>query len=342
MGLDILKLRWPRRLGIAVLLLFLLLLFGTAGYIAIEGWPFLDAIYMTVTTVTTVGYREVNPLSDGGRVFTIFLVISGVGVLFYTVTSLAEFLIEGELLNIMGVSRMQRQIESISDHYILCGFGRVGEEVAREFLLRSVPFVVIESNPAVFQRVKESGCLLVEGDASSDVALTEAGVKRAKGLLAASDSDAGNTFIVLAAKALNPDIQAIARAGYLESTPRVLRAGADRVVSPYLLAGRRMAMAALQPLTLDFIDTLATTRDRGQMLAEIDVAGRSWLAGHSIADALVKAPGVVALGIQKTSGEVRVGPRPEERLEAGDRLIVVGSELDLSALAASGGFDSAK
>lgn len=324
----------PGRLAMAGVLLVALLALGIGGYVGIEGWSFLDAAYMTVTTITTVGFREVQPLSDGGRIFTIFLVILGVGVLFYTATSLVEFLIEGELRKILGVRRMKGQIESLANHYILCGFGRVGEEIARELSERRMPFVIVESNPEAIGRVERYGYLLVDDDAASDAILLAAGLQRARCLLAASDSDAGNTFIVLAAKALNPDIYVIARAAHPENEARMMRAGADRVVSPYILAGRRMALAALQPMMVDFIDTLATTRAKGQILAEIEISEESGLAGRSIRETLHACPSAVVLGLQKPSGETLVGPRPTSVLAAGDRLIVLGDEVELEGISA--------
>jgi voltage-gated potassium channel len=284
-----------------------------------------------VTTVTTVGFREVQPLSDEGRAFTIVLIILGVGTLFYTLTSVVQFFIEGELLAILGVRRMKGQIESLRDHYILCGFGRVGEEIAREFNERRILFVVVESNPEAIGRVQRHGYLLVEGDAVTDSTLLAAGIQRARCLLAASDSDAGNTFIVLTAKALNPNVYIIARAGYPESEPRMLRAGADRVVSPYGLAGRRMALTAVQPIVLDFIDTLATRRGEA-ILAELEISRESGLAGQTIHDVLQACPSAVVLGLQQASGAIQVGPRADTVLAEGDRLIVMGGESELEAI----------
>ncbi len=321
-----------RRLLSAALLLTLLLLMGVAGYMSIEGWSFLDALYMTVTTITTVGFREVQPLGTGGRIFTIVLIISGVGVLFYTLTSLVQFFIEGELLDILGVRRMRGRIESQRDHYVLCGFGRVGTEIAREFAARRTPFVIVESNPEAIARAQAAGYLLVEGDATSDAVLKEAGIDHARCLLAASDSDAGNTFIVLTAKALNPDLYVVSRAGRSESEPRMLRAGADRAISPYAIAGRRMALSALQPLMVEFIDTLAVGRHGETILAEIEISAESGLAGRTIEDVMQACRGSVVLGVQKATGDIQVAPRGSTTLEMGDRLIVMGEEEELEAI----------
>ncbi len=309
-----------------------LLTFGTAGYMAIERWSFFDALFMTVTTVTTVGYREVRPLDTEGRIFTIFLVLFGVGTAFYLLTTFVAFVIEGDLGAALGLTRMKGRIEQLSDHYILCGFGRVGEEIAREFADRELPFVVVENNPDTTPHAAQAGYLLVEGDATSDEVLEEAGVRRAKVLLAASDSDSGNTYITLTAKALNPDIFVVARAGKRESESRAIRAGADRVISPYVLSGRRMALSAIQPNMVDFIETLAV-RNADQILAEIAVTDDSGLIGLQVGHVLECSERLTVLGLQRANGELLVGPRPEEQLNDGDRLMVVGPEDDVSDIA---------
>ncbi len=305
---------------------------GTAGYMAIEGWSFLDALYMTAITMTTIGFEEVRPLSDSGRVFTILLAISGVGAVFYGGFSLFQFLLEGQLAQLLGVQRMKGRIEALDDHYILCGFGRVGTEIAREFAARDVPFVVVESRPEAIAQARASSRLVVEGDAASDAVLREAGIERARGLLAAADSDAGNTFIVLTAKALRPDLYVVSRAAQPESQPRMLRAGADRTISPYAIAGRRMARSALQPLIVDFIDTLARGGQEEQILAEIEISEESGLGGGTIEGAMQSAPRAVVLGVQRANGAIQVGPHSDTALEVGDRLIVLGDEAELEAI----------
>ena len=317
---------------IAAGLLVLLPIVGTAGYMIIEGWGFLDALYMTVTTITTVGFREVQPLDDAGKIFTILLAIFGIGAIFYGFISLFQFVLEGELGMLLGVRRMKGQIENLKDHYILCGFGRVGEEIAREFANRNLPFVVIESNAEAIERCRLRGHLLLPGDATSDAILKEAGIERARVLLAASDSDAGNTFIVLTAKALSPKLFVVSRAGLADSEPRMLRAGADRVFSPYTITGKQMALTALHPMVVEFIDTLATRRDGAPVLAEIDVSEASGLDGRTIHDVLHTCQTVSVLGLQKPTGELHVGPNADTRLRLGDRIIVMGQEAELEAI----------
>jgi voltage-gated potassium channel len=312
--------------------LVVLPIIGTIGYMIIEGWGFLDALYMTVITVTTIGFSEVKPLSDQGRVFTILLAISGVGAIFYALIALFQFLLEGELATLLGVRRMKGRIESLADHYILCGYGRVGTEIAREFAARGVEFVIVETNEEAIAAGQAAGHLMLAGDATRDEVLREAGIERARGLLAASDSDAGNTFIVLTAKAMRPELHVVSRAARTESEPRMARAGADRTVSPYAIAGRRMALSALQPLIVEFMDSLATGRQEEQILAEIEISEESGLAGRSIEDVMQVCQRTVVLGLQRATGAIQVGPLGSSELSPGDRLIVLGDETELEAI----------
>lgn len=319
----------PPNLIRAAIVLIVLPLVGTAGYIILEGWSFSDALYMTIMVVTTIGFREVQPLDQEGRIFTMVLAVTGIGAIFYALVGVFQFFIEGELAAILGVRRMKGRIESLHDHYILCGFGRVGAEIAREFKERGIPFAIVETNPTAIHDAQRLGYLVVEGDATTDTALREAGIERARGLLAASDSDSGNTFIVLTAKSLRPDLYVVARAGRSESEARMLRAGADRVFSPYIIAGRQMALSALQPMVVEFIDTLSTGQAGEKVLAEIDVSEASGLAGMTIHDVLHACPSVVVLAIQKKTGELNVGPPSTTVLEEGDRVILMGLEEEL-------------
>ena len=321
-----------RRVATAGALFFALLAFGVAGYTLIEGWSFLDALYMTVTTVSTVGFREVKPLSTGGQVFTLFLIVFGVGVFFYAFTAVVQIAVEGEVGRLLGVTRMKARIGGLKGHYILCGFGRVGEEIARELKARGTPFVIVDSNPEALERARRHNYLLIEGDATSDVTLQEAGIDRAACLLAAADSDSENTYITLTAKALNPDVFVVGRVGQPVNESKLKRAGADRVISPYLLAGRRMVLSALQPLMLDFVDTLARSRHGEQMLVELEVTGDSFLAAVPVREVHSHCPSATILGIQKEDGRLIVTPRPDEVLAVGDRLMVFGEEEELERL----------
>jgi voltage-gated potassium channel len=330
-----------RRIVFGSLALFALLAFGVSGYMVIEDWSFLDALYMTVTTVTTVGFREVEPLSDGGRVYTIFVILFGVGVALYILTALVQTVIEGELGEAFGVRRMKARIEALNDHYILCGFGRVGEEIAREFAERRVPFVIVETNPEAIERAQRYDYLLIEGDATQDAVLEEAGVARARVLVAASDSDSGNTYITLTAKALRPDMYVVARVGQPASESRARRAGADRVISPYSLAGRRMALSALQPLAIDFIDLIGPGLRGEQLLAELVVSDESIIAGRPVQEAFTAAPSTTLLAIQHTDGRLLVNPPGAYTLSAGDRLMLITTEPDMEELGRTRGAHAA-
>ncbi len=320
------------RLAAGAVLLLLLIAFGAAGYVMIEGWSVGDAVYMTVITITTVGFHEVQPLSGGGRVFTVFVALFGVGVAFYILTTLVQTVIEGELAEVLGVRRMQARIESLREHYILCGFGRVGEEIGRELEERGVPFVVVEHNAEPLERARQRGILCVEGDASQDAILTKAGIERARALMAASDSDSGNTYITLTAKALNPALFVVARVGQPASRERIRRAGADRVVSPYSLAGRRMVLSALQPLTLDFVDVIAAGGQDEQLLAELEVSQESVVADRPVHDVMRECRATTLLAVQRPDGSVLAGPRGSYVLRPGDRLMLLSNEAEMEEL----------
>jgi voltage-gated potassium channel len=314
-------------------MLLLLLATGAVGYMLIEGWSLLDALYMTVTTITTVGFREVQPLSTPGRIFTICLILLGVGVAFYILVGVVTVVVEGELGKALGLQRMKARIRSMKDHFVLCGFGRVGEEIGHEFSQRRIPFVVVEMNPEAIGRARERGYLLVEGDASSDAVLLEAGIERARGLLAASDSDSGNTYITLTAKAMRGEMLVVARAGQPRNQEKLLRAGADRVISPYLIGGRRMALTALQPLVVDFVDTLVEGGRLGEkIIAEVEVTEESGLAGRSVGELVPASSEAVVLAVQQATGELVVSPSGSVRVQKGDILVVVGKEEDLALL----------
>jgi len=321
----------PRNLVYAAILIITLPVIGTSGYMIVEGWGFLDALYMSVITMTTVGYREVHPLDRDGQIFTMVFLVFSVGAIFYALIALFQFMLEGELGAFLGVRRMKGQIGNLKNHYILCGYGRVGEEISRELAERKVPFVVVETNEQSIGRGQRQSVLMLVGDATKDDILKEAGVERASCLLAASDSDSGNTFIVLTARALNPALFIVARAGYPDSEPRLQRAGANRVFSPYITAGHQMALAAIQPMVHEFIDSVPTPQG-GPVLAEIEISEGSGLAGQTIHDLLHWTRSVAVLALQNPSGDLLVGPPQTAALSSGDKLIVRGEEEELERI----------
>ena len=256
-----------RQLKISLLVLLLLVTSGTAGYMIIEGWRFLDAFYMTIITIGTVGFQEVHPLSDSGKIFTILLIIFGVSVLGYAVSKLVQTMFEGQFQRFLGRKKVEKSIDKLRDHYIVCGYGRIGSLICREFAAKPIPFVVVENSLAVLERLEEDKVLFLRGNATEDETLLRAGIKRAKGLVSVVTSDTENVYITLTARGLNPELYILARSGESGSDIKLKRAGANKVVSPYHIGGSRMAQAILRPNVVDFIE-IATGREHMDLQME--------------------------------------------------------------------------
>ena len=323
-----------RRFRLSALLVLAAIAYGTAGYMLIEGWDALDAYYMTLTTIATVGFGEIHPLSPVGRLFTTTLILGGTGTILYTFGVFAETVAEGRFGEYRRHQRMRRDIDELKDHFIVCGYGRVGTQIVREFADQHVPYVVIETNAEPIARLHREGRLLVEGDAASEDVLRAAGIARAKGLLAVVDSDERVVYITLAARALNPGLYITARAGQPESTRRLELAGANRVVSPYRMAGRLMAQLALRPAVVDVIETMQHgAGDIG--IEEIVVADACAARGQSLrASGLLDAGVARLLALRRRDGTLHVNPAGDLTLEGGDLLVAMGSESELGASAA--------
>ncbi len=304
---------------------------GVVGYMVIEGWSFLDAIYMTITTITTVGFREVHPLSDAGRIFSIFIIIGGVGGALYVLTNIVGYILEGQFGITMGRRRMKTKIARLKNHFILCGYGRVGQEIAQVFSEEGIPFVIIDNDEETVAKAEEAGYICLHADATGDETLKEAGIKRARGLVATVGSDATNTYIALSARGMRPDLFIEARSSGVEAEDKLNRAGADRVISPHAIGGRRMAMLALRPAVVDFIDTVTYGRGRELQLENADVGSGSSLIGKTMQEARRQA-GITILAMRKSSGKLIANPPEEELIEDGDRLIVIGTKKHLAAL----------
>ncbi|MFQ5442214.1 MAG: potassium channel family protein [Thermodesulfobacteriota bacterium] len=325
---------WQRQFFKIALILLSVIIIGVGGFVFVEGWGFLDALYMTLITISTVGFNEVHPITPSGKVFVIGLIMLGVGTFFYIITSLAEFVVSGQFGGALGRKRMKKAIDSLKNHYIICGFGRVGQQVAMELKREGVPFVVIDDSPDSIQRCIGEGYLYIEGDASNDDALKEAGIFRAKGLVTATDSDADNVYIALSARALNKDLNVVARANLAKSEYKLLKAGADRVISPYSIGGRRLASLLLRPAVVDFLDVVMHGAEIELIMEEVFVHDRSVFAGMTMGEAREKSlRSANILAIKKKDGErVMANPPEAMEIERGDRLIALGTRAQLKEL----------
>jgi len=324
-----------RHLKISICVLVLLVSFGTLGYIVIEGWDTLDSLYMTVITLSTVGFKEVHNLSAGGKVFTMVLIFFGVSVIGYIVGSLAQIMFEGQFHRIIGRKKVEKAIDALQDHYIICGFGRIGALICKEFAAKPLPFVVVEKDTGTIDRMELDGhgYLFLRGDATADDTLLKAGIKKAKGLVSVVTSDTENVYITLTARGLNPDLFILARSGEEGSEIKLKRAGANKVVSPYLIGGSRMAQAILRPTVVDFIE-IATGREHMELqMEEILIPAHSGFIGESLASSgFRKETGVIIVGIKKDCGKMGFNPESHTRIEAGDTLIVLGEPAAIKKL----------
>ncbi len=305
---------------------------GIIGYMTIEGWSFFDSLYMTIITISTVGFGEVHVLSTAGRAFNIFLVIGGASVMLYTLTAVVQYILEGQFVKIWGRHRMKDKISKLQDHVILCGYGLVGREVARVFKSESTPFVVIESNPQVVAMAAQNDYLVVEGNATSDEVLEEAGIDKAKALVTALGTDADNVYVVLSARQISSNLYIVARSSTVESEPKLQRAGADRTMSPYNVGGRRMAMLTLRPVVVDFIDTTMRIRGGNLVLENVRVSSESPVNGRKIEDSQDDSRGATILAIQKRDGVLLTNPPKDSLLEVGDEVVAIGTREQLRYL----------
>ncbi len=307
--------------------------FGTCGYYFVEKMPLFEAFYMTMITISTVGYAEILPLSPAGRVLTIIIIILGITVGAYTIGLLVKAFIEGELLKMFGRIKVQKQISELKDHFIVCGFGRIGRIISNELAADDIDFVVIEQDPAIVEKIESKNYLFLEMDATSEEALLKAGIMKANGIVTALASDADNVFITLTAKGLQPDIYILARASHENNEDKLSRAGASRVVSPHLIGGKRMAQVLKRPTVVDFIDIATMGSSLGLMMEEATVGEGSGLTGKNLVDSnLRKNFGVIIVAIKKMAGNMIFNPMPSETLEAGDVIVVIGKKEDLKRM----------
>jgi voltage-gated potassium channel len=319
--------------GFAVALLLLIVVGGTLGYHWIEGWSLWRAFYATIAAVTTV--EAPGAQSWGGQLFTIVLLLSGVGAALYTFTLLATIVVEGGLPKRLARRRFERMLESLKDHYIICGYGRIGSVVARQLQRQQVPFVIIERDADRVHAAIEEGLLAVEADASREEVLQRVGIARAKGLIAAVGTDAENVYAVLSARVLRPDLFIVGRAETEDATQKLKRAGANRVLSPYQIGGVQIAQTALRPAVVDFVELATSSDNLDLMMEEIMVTPASALAERSILQANLRQKyGVIVIGIQRQEGRMDFNPEPDTSIRAGDKLVVLGRPDSLKKLEA--------
>jgi voltage-gated potassium channel len=321
-----------RRIIIGIFWLVAILMVGSVGYVVLEGWTYFEGLYMTVITLTTVGYGEVRPLSQTGRTFTILLIFWGVGFMFYVVTAIAQVVVEGQIQDVFGRRRLEREIRNLKDHFIICGFGRIGEVISRELNNNGIPIVVVDNRTQHTPILERSGYLHVIGNATQEEVLLTAGIERARGLISVVSSDADNVYIVLTARSMNPNLTIVSRAGETGSEQKLRRAGANEVISPYELGGQRMAQTILRPTVVDFMD-VALGEGIDLSLEEVPVGGTSDIIGKPIKDSGIRQRlDLIIVAIKRLDGTMLFNPQPDAPILQGDTLIALGSKVNLDKL----------
>lgn len=332
---------WAHGLRLALALFLAILAGGTVGYMLVEGWSPWDAFYMTVITVTTVGYREIHPMSRAGEMFTAALLLLGVGTALYTFTLAATIVVEGGWRARMAARRILRMIDELDHHFIVCGFGRIGRVIAEEFRQQGISFVVLDRDPDLVRRVTDAGMLGVEGDASRQDVLERVHITRARGLVAAVGTDAENVYAILTARELAPHLFIVGRAESEDSQRKLLRAGADRVISPYQIGGQQMAQTALRPAVVDFVKLATAAGSLELAMEQVKVSGGSSLAGRSLIEANLRQRfSVIVVGIQRSGGRIEFNPPPDAVMQAGDDIVVLGRPSSLKGLEQAAGAEA--
>lgn len=324
------------KIKIALSILLTIFIIGTLGFHLIEGWSFVDSFYTTIATLSTVGYGDFSPETTPGKIFAIFVIIFGVGMMFYTLVLLAETFIEGRVRILLGRGKLEKIIEKMNNHYIICGGGRIGFLICHELMAGKIPCVLIDKNPEVIQKAQDEGFIYCKGDATQDKVLIAAGIKRAKGIVCVLPTDAENLYIILTAKELNQNIFIMARSEEEESEHRLLRAGADKVMSPYTLGGVRMAMAILRPAMLDFIEITTSRQSLELRMEEISICRNSPFISKTLEDSGIrKRFGLIIVAVKKDSGKMIFNPMANYVIEEGDRLISMGEDDNVKQFAQS-------
>ncbi|MFH1759758.1 MAG: potassium channel protein [bacterium] len=313
-------------------------LMGTLGYRYLQGWSLLDSFYMTIITLTTVGFGEVGKLTSGGKVFTVFLIIMGVGAVGFAIGSLAEILLKGHLMELFDRRRMHKEINMLKNHSVVVGYGKMGETICDEFLRRKQKFVVIEKDEELAERVISKGMLAVHGNGGEEETLASAGIASASSLVSVATSDADNLMITLTARGMNADLHIVSRAQDSNAEKKIYQVGANKVVSPYVIGGLRMAQAVMRPAVVDFLEVCGMHRhhlykEQELLMEQIPVSSNSHFSGKKLSESSIRQDfGVVVIAIKRKNGEMNFNPSPEENIEEGDNLIVVGHDNQLQGL----------
>jgi len=323
-----------KKILISLALLLLILIYGTSGYMLIENTTLTDALYMTVISITTVGFSEVIPLSPTGKYFTMFLVFGGVGLFLFFVSLITQAMVEGGLQTFLGRRHMEKKLASLKDHYIVCGFGRIGKVISKILHENRRPFLIIENNPEEITAIEELGYLVLRGDSTSDDILQKSNIIDAKALIAVTSSDADNVYVILSARVLKPDIYILARSsGKKGAETKLLRAGANKVFSPYEIGARRMAQSLVRPTVIDFIDLTVHDGELGLRLEELRVSDKATFANKTLMQSGIRSEhDLIVVAIKRQKGEMLFNPNQNTQILPNDILVVLGEHTNIQGL----------
>lgn len=311
-----------------LLLIFLVIFIGTLGFHVIEGWSFLDCLYMTVITIFTVGFKEVKVLSPQGQVFTIFVILGGVGTAIFAFTKIAEIAFEGGINKFWRRKKMEKELKNLKNHYIICGQGRMGKIVRERLEEEKLPFVVIDNKEEKLEDLKQTNsCLFIEGDATHEDTLTKAGIKKAKGLAALLSTDADNLYLVLSAKLINPSLFILSKAMDEEAERKILQIGANKVVSPYKLSGLKIAQGLIRPTLVDFMDLIIRRKELALYMEELVVKKDSKLVNRNLTECDIRrTANIIVVAMKKPGKDIEFNPSPDSKIKTGDILLVLGDK----------------
>ena len=325
-----------KKILVGVFILLIILVIGTSGYMLIEHSNLIDSFYMTVISITTVGFNEVVPLNSAGKIFTIFLIFGGVGFFLYMVSLITEAMVEGGLHAFLGRRKMEKKMAELKGHFIVCGFGRIGKVICKILHENKRHFLIIENNRDEIKTIEELGYLVLDGDATNDDILNKANIMGAKALIAVTSSDADNVYVILSARGLRSDIYILARSsGKKGAETKLLRAGANKVFSPYEIGARRMAQSLMRPTVIDFIDLTVHEGELGLRLEELRISDKAAIAGKTLKESGIRSEhDLIVVAIKRQMGEMLFNPHPGSELMVGDILIVLGEQTNIKGLEA--------